>query len=218
MPAYCVIADTYAYGVPRGGLPNPARPIADVSTTANTLTCSGHALDDDDELRFRVESGGSMPSPLAAGTTYYAIPIDADRFSVASAAGGAAIDITTAGANFSVITALPWAKWIAWASDMVDQFTPAHVSIELDGNGAYPPIVVACAADLVASRALSYTGTATVDMQARLKAANDALARRAKGVPIKGQPRAQRGNTAVRCSSTAADVRGWERGDRRLIP
>jgi hypothetical protein len=206
MSAYCISSDLYAYGLPRGGLPNPGRIASAVSTSANTITVDGHGFALNAQVTFRAESGGSLPSPLAAGTAYYAIPVTDSTFQVATASGGGAVDLTTAGVNVVCIAELPFDECIEWASNLVEGFLPAHV---VPLTAPYPPVVVACTADLAASRLLAYVGGSRIDQQAKLVEAQRMLERWAKAIPIRGAIRPASANMAITGSVSGSDPRGW---------
>lgn len=127
MTDYCDPSDLYAHGVPRGAFPNPGRDVESVDATANTLTLGEHGYALNDPVSFRAEAGGSLPAPLAAGTTYYAIPDTGDTFSVAATEDGSAVNLTSAGERFVVIDPLPIGAAITWASQIIDDMLPAHV-------------------------------------------------------------------------------------------
>jgi len=169
--------------LPRGVVQRPARTASSVSTTADTITVDDHGLADDDPVTFRAESGGSLPSPLVAGTTYYAIVVTQSAFQVAASAGGAAINITTAGSNVLVIADLPWATWIEEESAAIDCSVPAHV-VPFDVT---PAIVRKYVSALVAKRAALASGISTPDLDAAI---NDdirpELVAWRKGVAIRG--------------------------------
>ena len=86
--SYSVLADVTAF-LPSGGLPNPAR-VAYGYASSDEIESAAHGLADDDAVTFRAETGGSVPTGLTAGATYYAIVTSVDRFGVAATAGGAA--------------------------------------------------------------------------------------------------------------------------------
>jgi hypothetical protein len=143
---------------------NSARAVtATVST--DILTCDGHGLATDDPITFRAESGGSLPSPLVAGTTYYAIAATDSTFQVASAAGGAALNITTTGSNVLLIVQPPWTRWIEEESAIAECSCPSH----LVPFTSTPAIVRRLVSLLVASRALSWGGKSAGTVQAELE-------------------------------------------------
>lgn len=204
MAEYCTASDLYSFGVPRGGIPNPARLVSLVSTSTEVMTLDGHGFDTDDPILFRAEAGGSMPSPLVAGTTYYAIVVSDSTFSVALTAGGSAVNLTTAGSHVLVYTPLPITDCIQWASDVIDE--------HLVGNSTpltvpYPKIVVAACADLAASRLLQLTGGATVDLAAKLASTQDLLKSWRKGIALHKSAGQKSGNLAVTGTALLGDTR-----------
>ena len=206
MTSYCTDADLYDHGIPEGGLPNPGR-IAAASASTDILTLDGHGLAADDAVVLRAESGGSMPSPLVAGTTYYAIPLTDSTLQLAATAGGAAISLTTAGSNVILVAPRPTAAAIEWASAMVDDFLPAHM---VPLTSPYPPSVVAVAADLAAWRLLARAGQATAPVTQKLDEAKRLLDRWAKGIPLRGGTNVPAAaGLATAAVATAVDPRGW---------
>jgi hypothetical protein len=81
-----------------------------VSTGNDTIDLSAsvggskyhNPLRDGDEVFFVIQTGGSLPSPLVANTTYYVKNANAQTFQLAATAGGAAINLTTAGSAFFI--------------------------------------------------------------------------------------------------------------------
>ena len=207
LSAYCESADLYDAGLQRGALPSPGRLVSAVDTTTNIFSLDGHGFRSGAQLLFRAETGGALPSPLVAGTTYYALSLTDATFQVAASAGGAAIDLTTAGSLIVVSTPLPVQAAIEWASGMVDDFLPAHV-VPLESP--YPAVVVAVAADLAVARLGVITGGASADFVAtKLAAAQKMLDRWAKGLPIRGAIVPPAAGLATVAVTTAVDPRGW---------
>lgn len=64
--------------------------------TTNLLTCNSHGVKQDDQIVV-ANSGGALPTGLAAATRYYAVQIGPNYFALASTVGGQPIDITGAG-------------------------------------------------------------------------------------------------------------------------
>ncbi len=185
------------------------RLVGGVSAALNAIELDGHGLALDDACSFRAEAGGSLPSPLAEGATYYAIPLDDNRFSVAAAAGGAAIDLTTAGARAVVIVPAPVAKAIAWASRLIDDMLPAHVVPLAE---PYPEIIRMTCAELAAAKLLALAGSESRTISEIADAARKRLDRWGKGVPIRGDNApAAAGLAAGAAVGTATDTRGWRR-------
>lgn len=68
--------------------------VASVSTADDTITfTSDHGLATDDQIRFQAGPGGTLPGPIGN----YAIVVDARTIKTSFTAGGAAINITSAG-------------------------------------------------------------------------------------------------------------------------
>jgi hypothetical protein len=78
---------------------NPFSIAATANTGTDLITATNHGLAANDAV---VLSGGTAPSPLVLGTTYYARDIAGNDFKLSATPGGAAIDLTTAGSGFSV--------------------------------------------------------------------------------------------------------------------
>lgn len=82
----------------------------------------------------------SLPTPLAEGTSYYAIVMSAQALRLAASAGGAAIALTGGSGLWSVlIDPVPkiraaCARW----SDSARNAITAHSEIETDEDGRYP--------------------------------------------------------------------------------
>lgn len=201
---YCEAADLYDHGLPRGGLPNPGRVVESVATGTEIMTLDGHGFREDAELVFRAEDGGSLPSPLVEGTTYYAIPLTDSTFSVTATEGGAAVNLTTAGSMVIVTTPLPITAAIEWASAWVDEQIPHVLPLE----EPYPKTIIAACADLATARLLRYTGAASVALEEKLVGTQRLLERWARGIPVRGATRPVSGNLAAVISS-GEDPRGW---------
>lgn len=77
--------------LPLGGL----FPVA-ASVGSSTFTIAGHGLSANDPVLV-MSVGGAVPSPLVAGTTYYAVTVATDTFQVAATSGGGAITLTDNG-------------------------------------------------------------------------------------------------------------------------
>ena len=198
-----------------GSLPNVARLIASVSAASEILTLDGHGLELNQELTFRAESGGSVPSPVVAGTTYYAIPLTSDTFQITASISGPALNITTAGSNLLVIPEMPWAGWIDECSAMVDQTLPGHVvPVEVDPvTGKYPePVRLYCAA-LLAMRALAHVGASTAAVQSQMEFWNKQTDKWAKGGIIRGTNAPRVANIAA-LNPPTSDARGWSTDGR----
>lgn len=213
--SYSTAADALAF-LPSGGLPNPAR-VATGSATGDYLESDGHSLAVDAEVTVRAAEGGALPTGLSAGTTYYAMPLSASRFQLATAPGGAAVGLSSDGDNFLFGSPLPWAAWIEWADRQVDSFLPPSVTPLVT---PYPEIVVTASAELAAMRGLQATGGAQIDLGARIDMVGARLTRWAKSVPVRGVDRqvTQPSFLAITASAGATDPRGWSGTDATRIP
>jgi len=208
--AYCEDADLWDFGVPRGSIPNPGRLAADPPASASTdaIELDGHGFELDDPVTFRAEGGGSLPSPLVAGTTYYAIPAGESYFKVSATAGGAAIDLTTAGSGVVVNAPLPTEKAREFASALIDNMLPSH-AVPL--TAPYPPIIVMTCAELAAAKLAARSGAASVSLSATADAARKRLEGWAKGVPLRGTNTSAQTPTNLAQSAVAPplDARGY---------
>jgi len=175
---------------------------------SNAIALDLHGFAADDPITFRAEAGGSLPAPLEAGVTYYAIPVTDGAFSVAAAASGAAIDLTTAGERVLVIGRLPLAAACAWASRLIDDMCPAHL---VPFTEPVPEIVRMTAAELAAGKVLAISGNASESLSAIVDAAAKRLERWAKGVPISGANATAPVQLAASASLPYRDPRGWNR-------
>lgn len=210
MAGYCARADVYAFGVPRGAIPNEGRLALSVDTTANTIALGDHSFATGDPVRFRAEMGGSLPTPLVAGVTYYAIATSDDAFQVSATDGGAAIDLTTAGAEVLVIAPLPIDQWISYGARVIDQALIAH-GVPL--AAPYHELVVATNAELAAAKGGYFSGGTSKSLADMIVVAQARLAEWAKGVQLRGENTApeERTNLAASLTAPARDSRGWSR-------
>lgn len=64
-------------------------------------TTTPHGFIENTAIEF-LDSLGALPAPLNTSNTYYAIQVTASNFKVSLTSGGAAIDLTTNGNNFTV--------------------------------------------------------------------------------------------------------------------
>jgi archaellin len=95
--------------LPIGGLFPVA---ATVDATANTFTITGHGLANGDPVEvWAIGSGSSLPSGLAAQTTYFVVNKTTDTFQVAASAGGSAIDLTSTGSGVYVTKRANWMNY-----------------------------------------------------------------------------------------------------------
>jgi hypothetical protein len=210
MAGYCARGDVYAFGVPRGAIPNEGHLALSADPTANTIALGDHSFVTDDPVRFRAEMGGALPAPLVAGVTYYAIATTDDTFQVSATVGGAAIDLTTAGSEILVIAPLPIDQAIAYGARVIDQALVAH-GVPL--TAPYPELVVMTNAELAAGKLGHFSGGTSKSLADMIVAAQARLDAWAKGVQLRGENTAPEERTNLATSLTAAvvDSRGWSR-------
>lgn len=70
-----------------------------VNATSDTITLTGHGLNNSDQVRIVLVGSGSIPGGLAASTAYYVVNKTANTLQLSSTDGGAAIDITSTGSG-----------------------------------------------------------------------------------------------------------------------
>lgn len=73
-----------------------------VDSTTDIFTSTGHFLTDTDEVTVG-NTGGALPAPLVAGTSYFVRDKTANTFKLAATSGGAAINITSNGTGTNFI-------------------------------------------------------------------------------------------------------------------
>jgi len=203
---YCTPADLVLHGMPRGAATAPGRLVGAVSTAANTIELDGHDFMTGDEVSFRAEAGGVLPSPLVAGVTYFAIAVSDSLFSVAATAGGAALDLTTAGSRIVAFAPRPREAAIEWATRLIDDMLPAG-SVPL--TAPYPSIVTMTCAELAAWKLTRLAGTASKSLTEIADAARQRLARWARGVPIRGDNAPTPTGLACSTPAVASTARPW---------
>lgn len=208
MANYCATADLYDFGLPRGAIRNPGRLAGTVSIVANSIELEGHGFGADSSVSFRAEASGSLPSPLISGTAYFALPLDDDHFSVATSAGGAAVDLTTIGSRIVVIAPLPITSAIEYASALIDDMLPAHV---VPLTSPYPPVVRVTCAELAAGKLSYFSGGVSKSLTELLDLARKRMERWAKGVPIRGTNAPKAASLSTVAVAPHEDSRGWSR-------
>lgn len=210
---YCERADLYTYGgLPLGSLPNPARVVAAIDVTTNTLQLDGHGLADDQVVTFRAEAGGSLPAGLVAGTTYFAIPLTDHTFRVTAAAGGAAVDLSGAYSRVVCVAELPIDQAIEFASAVIDNALIAH-GVPLEAP--YDVIIITTCAELAVAKILPAAGQGPGVLGGAIEAAQKRIAQWVKGVPVRGAlPPATHTNLAVIGSRGSSD---WIPSDGSIL-
>lgn len=213
MVAYATREDVYTYGLPRGSLGNPGRVCASALASTDTFTLDGHGFSDGKAILLRAEDGGALPSPIVAGTTYYAIRLTDSTFKVSATEGGAAVNLTTDGDLVVVSTALPFDEVLEFYSRFVDGFLPAHL---VPLSAPYPVTVTQLVAKLAAKELLRISGQTSDSMTEIEVGAKAQLERWAKGLRIRDARVTTSANLAVARSGNGN--RGWDGLDPTRIP
>lgn len=203
---YCEESDLYAHGLPQGSLARMARLAGVVSVANDTIDLEGHGFAEGAPVEFRAEADGALPLPLAAGRTYYAYPVGSNRFQVADSFGGLAIDLTTAGSYFVVVSELPVTAAIYAASRLVDDMLPAHLAPLAQ---PYPGIVRVTTAELAAHKLGLVVGAKGRALTELIDFAQKRLERWAKGQPLRGRDAPQQINRAFSATAAPPDPSGW---------
>lgn len=209
MTAYATARDLYTYGLRRGVVSNEGRFVATSLASTNVLTLDQHLFETGDAVTLRATEGGTLSSPLVAGTVYYVVRLSDATFSLSATVSGSAIDLTTDGTDMVVKADLPIDKLLEAYSRFVDDFIPHEVPMTT------PPItIVRVVCELTAAKLLSLTGQSSVSMTEAELGAKAQLERWAKGLPIKDVTSTASTNLAVtiRSSLPASDPRGWGSG------
>lgn len=211
MSAYCERNDLFRFGgLPPGALPNPARLVSAVDTSTEILTLEQHGLDNDEAIVFRAQAGGSLPTGLVEGTTYYAIRLTDSTFRVAATQGGSAVNLSTSGARFLLVRNLPFDEWIELASGEFDEMA---VGSSVPLTAPYPKVVVGWVAMRAAELGCLHTGQlqhADRIGGGLLKAATDRAKAWMRGVPIRGENAPATTSVALSGGKAGTDPRGWE--------
>lgn len=154
-------SDLRKHGLPPGVLAQQALPVAGVDTSADSLEVADHGCEAGAPVVLSVDPGSTLPSPLAAGTVYYAKPVVGrpDRLQLSATVGGAAVNLTTAGAGtFSVLCDISEARSLEarrFASRQVDSYMPSEA---VPFSAPYPAQAIAYAAQLAARKLLRQLG------------------------------------------------------------
>ena len=205
---YCERSDLYLYGLPHGALVTPSRVVGSVDASADTLELDDHGYTTDDEIQFRTVGGGSLPTGLLEGTTYYAIRTSDWVFQVAASEGGAAVDFTSEGMTFVVFSPLPVAAIINKASRMVDDMLPAH-TVPL--SDPVPDIIKMTTAELAAAELLSLTGGESKNLTMVYDFARKRVDRWARGIPVRGTNAPSSIQSAVSVTRSGSSLPDWRR-------
>lgn len=205
---YCSRADVNKR-LPLGSIVSPSG-TASADASSNELAFDGHGLETDDEVTVRAVEGGTLPAPLAEGTTYYAIRLTTSAFKLAATAGGSAIDLTTSSDEVVVSREPAFDDLIEFVSRWADGLLPAEGA---PLTAPIHPLVRGVVADVVAKRILNANGQDSAVVNDAELAGKAILERYAAGLPLRAAAGVEttRTNRAVSVAITdsARDQRGW---------
>jgi len=96
-----------------------------VDLTANTITIAGHGLTNGDKVVFHT-NGGTAPTNLTSGNTYFVVGVSGADFQLALTSGGAAIDLAGTQANLATESVvLPLSKsWQVYDQINIEYASP----------------------------------------------------------------------------------------------
>jgi len=201
MVALAAESDVFSV-IASGSVPNAGRLCASALDSGDVFELDCHGFSLDEPLRFRPEEGGGLPSPLVAGTTYYALPVDEARFSVSATAGGSAIPLTSDGSLVVVLRDRPVAWAIAMASDYVSPALRGNVE---PASLLEVPHQVRSLVALYAARILRvWSQREHADLAPLIIDAEKRLDKWMRGVPTGGADATGPANLAVSRSGTRA--------------
>lgn len=201
--AYSQESDLYAFGIPRGGAPNPARALD--SLTSSVCTLDSHGFSTGDPIIFRGAGDGGLPGGLTAGVTYYAQREAEHQFKVRATPTGSALTIVDATDPVVVFAPLPVDSAIAWADAMIDDMLTPH---QVPLVAPVPEIIRMTSAELAAGRLLALTGAASKSLSEIVAGAQKRLERWSKGPAVPGADPDTRDNLAIGVSAQTGG-RGW---------
>lgn len=206
MVSYCDESDLYDFGLPRGSLANPARPVV-ADATADSFTLDMHGFVDDDEVSFRADPGGSLPTGLSAGVAYFVKRLSEYAFQVAATSGGAAIDFTTAGSRVVAYAPINLGAAIQWASRVLDDAMQGSTLVPL--TEPVPEIIRMTCAELAAGKLMAGRNGSRA-LHEVIDAATKRAAKWAKVRP-QGENAGKPAGLAASATAPYCDRRGWNR-------
>lgn len=216
MTAYALQSDVYKFGLPRGALGNPGRLAASALASSSTIEVIEHGFALGDAITVRTPDGdvnAVLPSPLVAGTVYYAVPVTSSTFQVSTTPDGLSlVTLTTNGESVIVTADLPWDDLLEFYSRWVDGLLPAHC---VPLPTPYPITIVGIVAQLTAKRAQILSGLVSESMNDTELAAKAQLERYAKGIPVRdAAPTTKPANLTVLNRERHEDIIGRPMGWR----
>jgi hypothetical protein len=79
--------------------------VNDSDLAGNTIQLANHGLANDDRILVQALAGAAVPAGLSLNTLYFVVGAAEDTFQLSTSSGGAAVDLTAAGAaRFEKVT------------------------------------------------------------------------------------------------------------------
>ena len=103
---------------------------ADVNTTNDDITITGHPYSNDNKVRF--STTGTLPAPLNSTTTYYIVGATANTIQVSLTQAGAAVVLTTQGTGTHTLT-----QRFESPQDQIDAGLPVWSASFLPSSGSF---------------------------------------------------------------------------------
>lgn len=214
MDAYATREDLYRYGLPRGMLASPARPVASVTVATGVFEVDNHGFGTGTELSFRAEAGGVLPTPVQSGISYYATRLTDATFHISLAPNGQPLPLSGTGRSIVVWTPLGPTidAELERYSRLFDSYLPAHV---VPLKPPYPTVAIASVAKLAAASLMEICGQGSELIQQSAELTRKELARLARGVPLRDSRAMMPSNLAVGWGDAP---RGWDGGSSGVLP
>jgi len=109
---------------------------ADAATSTFTAAAHGLANGNRVMVTFNALTSGSVPGGIVEGDTYFVVNASANSFQLSTAAGGAAVTLTSAGSNLRVLQRYADATWTAASSAANKSLHPIFVATAYAGVAA----------------------------------------------------------------------------------
>lgn len=219
-PVYATLEEFWREGARPGVLSFDRRPVASADATANTLACEGHNLPADEPIQMWTGGAGVLPTGLSSSVVYYARPVagSSSLFQLATAEGGAAIDLTTAGtAPFGFIQQIgpTIERALEYRSRWLDRNVAGHLC---PAEAPYPTELVSLCCRLAAWDVALELGKGKKDdpLSLRFDQAMADVAQMRKGQPLRDPAARGSANVAISVAGPSARDRGWVRTDGRI--
>jgi hypothetical protein len=183
--SYATDRDLFMCGIPSAALAHSPRQAKTVDATTNRLLVRAHGLSNDDQVL--VESTGTMPGGLSATTVYFARVVSFDLLELATTAGGAAVDISSAGTGVVSVVPQTTSEQIALILEQVSREVDNVLRANAGPLVKWPSLVTSVVARIAAHRlaAVKYKETPIGEaLRFEAEAAQKTLDGWRKGAPL----------------------------------